>query len=83
MKILGRKGKNFILEVTPKEMETFRIALFEWQEVENCTSVPVKSFGRLLDRIYTAVHHFNNLPVIKAKALPKPFKVIEGKNENS
>lgn len=67
MKVLGMKGKNSIIEVTEKELETIRTALSEWQGVEDCTSKPAKEFGRLLNKVCSEVQKYEQLPFLKHK----------------
>jgi hypothetical protein len=65
MRILGRRKKNTILEVTPKEFDAIRVALYEWQGVEDQTTSPAREFEKVLRRIYKAIDKFESLPVVK------------------
>lgn len=63
MKIIGKKGKNTILEVTEYELKAIKTALLEWQLIENETFNPVKNFGYVFDRLARAENKFKELPL--------------------
>ena len=65
MKVHGKKGKNYLVELTPYEMETIRTALMEWQEVEDTCVKPVRSFSKVFKRVDVAIDNFESLPLIK------------------
>jgi hypothetical protein len=72
MRVLGKIKNNFVVELTPYELEAIGTALMEWQEIENETSEPVKAFGKVLTRIFKAKDKFDSLPVITVQKLLKP-----------
>ena len=69
MKIWGKRKKNYIVELTPHEMQAIITSLFEWQGIEDETSKPVRSFGKVLTRIYKSVNRFDTLKKLNVKDL--------------
>jgi hypothetical protein len=43
MKILGKIKKNFVVELTPREIEIIETSLFEWGEIEDAAMQPDRS----------------------------------------
>ena len=89
MKIWGKRKKNYLVELTPYEMEAITTALFEWQIVENDTSKPVRSFGAVLTRVYKSVNKFDTLKKLNVKDLegeknlPKIINIEVSTNKTS
>jgi len=67
MKIWGKRKKNYIVELTPYEMDTITTALFEWQGIEDETTKPVRKFGKVLNRVFKSVNYFDTLKKISVK----------------
>ena len=65
MKVHGKKKENFLIEVTPYEMEVITTALFEWQHVEDYCDTPDRRFSKVLNRVHKQVGRFEKLPLIK------------------
>lgn len=71
MKIWGKRKKNYVLEVTPFELEAIKTALFEWQGVEEETSTPDRRFDLVFGRIARSAGVFDLLkPYNRPKELP-------------
>lgn len=78
MKIWGKRKKNYILEVTPYELDAIKTALFEWQGVEDDCVEPDRRFDLVFGRIARTAGVFDLLKEYKRpKALPesKPAKL--------
>jgi hypothetical protein len=71
MRVLGKRKKNIILEVTPKEMDTITTALGEWAMVEEDTMKPDKSFDKLERKIYKEQGRFESLTLLNQKQLER------------
>ncbi len=69
MKIHGKKGKNFLLEVTPYELGKITTALAEWDNAEAMTVSYDRGFSKVYNRISKAQQKFESLPLIKEKKL--------------
>lgn len=81
MKILGKIKKNFVVELTPREMEIIETSLFEWGEIEDAAMQPDRSIKRLLLRMVKAQNKFNSLPIITVQKQLKGSKHDKEKND--
>jgi hypothetical protein len=65
MKIHGKRKKNFIVELTPYEMETIKTALTEWQIIEGDTMNPDTRFTKVRLRINGELDKFESLSLLR------------------